>query len=110
MTDKPSRNEDEYFAKLEAERLKKRREETAREAQLAERQKHSMKCPRCGADLVTEDYQGIQIDRCPECNGMWLDEGEVNQLVAKEGGGAAGLFSAIVAGVRRRGTSGKKSG
>ena len=39
-----------------------------------------MKCPRCEAELITEQYQGIEVDRCPSCNGMWLDYGELDQL------------------------------
>jgi Zn-finger nucleic acid-binding protein len=39
-----------------------------------------MKCPRCKAELVVEDYQGIEVDRCPNNEGMWLDHGELDQL------------------------------
>ena len=39
-----------------------------------------MKCPRCEGELITEQYKGIEVDRCPSCNGMWLDYGELDQL------------------------------
>ncbi len=101
MTDKPSRNEEEYFARREAERLKARKEAAALEAQLAERRRHYMKCPKCGADLRTEEYHGIQVDRCTECDGLWFDAGEAEQLVAEnERRGVGGVFRAIVQGVR----------
>jgi len=42
-----------------------------------------MKCPRCQADLVPEqEYHGIVVDRCPSCDGRWLDHDELEQLEA----------------------------
>ena len=42
-----------------------------------------MNCPRCHAGLVTErEYHGIEVDRCPSCDGRWLDLGELDQLEA----------------------------
>ncbi len=102
MTDKPSKNEEEYFALREAENLRERRAAAAASAREAERRDHYMKCPKCGADLHTEMYRSIQVDRCPECDGIWFDAGEAEQLVAEnERTGVAGLFAAIVQGVGR---------
>jgi transposase-like protein len=81
MPDKPSRNEEEYFAKKEAERLAQLKKSAATEARLAERRSHFMKCPRCGADLQVEHYSGIEVERCPECSGLWFDAGEAERLV-----------------------------
>ena len=78
MTDKPSRNEEEYFATQERENLAKVREAARKSAMSEERKSHYMKCPKCGADLKTEDFHGVQIDRCPECHGLWLDAGEID--------------------------------
>lgn len=39
-----------------------------------------MNCPRCNIELKVEDYRGIEVDRCPTCQGMWLDYGELDQL------------------------------
>jgi uncharacterized protein with PIN domain len=86
MTDKPSRNEDEYFARQEAERLEQSRAEIQRVTIESERKSHYMKCPKCGADLNTVDYHGVQVDRCPECDGVWFDAGEVESLVEKDTG------------------------
>ena len=42
-----------------------------------------MKCPRCQADLVSEqEYHGIVVERCPSCDGRWLDLDELDQLEA----------------------------
>ncbi len=99
MPDKPSRNEDEYFAKQSAELLKARKVRAEREAEEAQRRSHYMKCPKCGADLGTEEYHGIQVDRCSECDGMWLDAGEAEELLAREDAGVINIFKSIMRGV-----------
>ena len=41
-----------------------------------------MKCPTCtDATLVMTDRQGIEIDYCPQCRGVWLDRGELDKLI-----------------------------
>ena len=43
-----------------------------------------MKCPTCAeVKLVMTDRQGIEIDYCPECRGVWLDRGELDKLIEK---------------------------
>jgi len=49
-------------------------------SQRPERRPTRMDCPRCKVPLRTEDYRGIEVDRCPQCQGMWLDYGELDQL------------------------------
>jgi Zn-finger nucleic acid-binding protein len=39
-------------------------------------------CPRDQAELVVEHHRGIDVDRCPQCKGGWLDEHELSQLEA----------------------------
>lgn len=39
-------------------------------------------CPRHHVDLVPETHHGIEVDRCPDCNGRWLDHHELDQLEA----------------------------
>ena len=41
-----------------------------------------MKCPVClTPDLVMADRQGIEIDYCPQCRGVWLDRGELDKII-----------------------------
>ena len=40
-----------------------------------------MKCPIDGATLETITYEGIRIERCPECGGIWLDADELGHIV-----------------------------
>lgn len=44
--------------------------------------KVTMKCPRCtDTALATSDRQGVEIDLCPQCRGVWLDRGELDKLI-----------------------------
>jgi hypothetical protein len=105
MTDGPRRMEEEYFVKREAEILKARRDAAERAARDAERRSHRMKCPKCGADLRTETRAGIQLEKCPECLGVWFDAGEAEQLIKTEGHQSIGrLFAALVRGMHITGT------
>ncbi|HET7425646.1 MAG TPA: zf-TFIIB domain-containing protein [Gemmatimonadales bacterium] len=79
-TDKPSRNEDEYFVKQEAELIRKQRAQAEASALDAERKTHYMKCPKDGYDLASSSYHGVQIETCPHCGGMWLDAGELEAV------------------------------
>lgn len=40
-----------------------------------------MKCPICNVDLLITDRQGIEIDYCPKCRGIWLDRGELDKII-----------------------------
>lgn len=42
-----------------------------------------MKCPVCNIDLAMSDRQGIEIDYCPKCRGVWLDRGELDKIVER---------------------------
>ncbi|MDP3085727.1 MAG: zf-TFIIB domain-containing protein [Rubrivivax sp.] len=43
-----------------------------------------MKCPHCpDVHLVMSDRQGIEIDYCPQCRGVWLDRGELDKLIER---------------------------
>ena len=43
-----------------------------------------MKCPTCtDSDLVMTDRQGVEIDYCPKCRGVWLDRGELDKIIER---------------------------
>jgi len=91
MTDKPSKNEDEYFARRDAELLRQQRASAQQAAAQTERKSHYMKCPKCGYDLITGDWDGIQIDQCTHCHGIWFDAGEAQvSAVERAGPGVPG--------------------
>jgi Zn-finger nucleic acid-binding protein len=44
----------------------------------------AMKCPVCKeVDLVMSDRQGVEIDYCPKCRGVWLDRGELDKIIER---------------------------
>jgi uncharacterized protein len=42
-----------------------------------------MKCPIDGTELKIADRQGIEIDYCPQCRGVWLDRGELDKMIER---------------------------
>lgn len=81
MTDnKPTKGEDEYFVKLDADLIKAQRARLDAERAKAERASHFMRCPKCGGQLVEHEYHHMKIDRCQDCHGIWLDKGEMEML------------------------------
>ncbi len=84
MPVKAGEREEEYIARMEYERKKKIEEE--KHKKLAEEEKmrlkdlHYMRCPKCGMELIEIDYKGIKIDKCSECEGIWLDAGELEAV------------------------------
>lgn len=45
-----------------------------------------MKCPNCNETLIMADRQGIEIDYCPHCRGVWLDRGELDKIIERTAG------------------------
>ena len=95
--DKPSKAEDEYFARQELERRKKWAKEQSAKMAAEEKERlkqtHWMKCPKCGMDLQEIELHGVKVDQCAHCGGIFLDAGELDQL-GKHGEGVMGrVFS-----------------
>ena len=42
-----------------------------------------MQCPIDGSTLLLSERQGIEIDYCPQCRGVWLDRGELDKLIER---------------------------
>lgn len=42
-----------------------------------------MKCPVDGETLAMSERQGIEVDYCPECRGIWLDRGELDKILER---------------------------
>lgn len=87
LRSKPLSKEDEFFlkeelARLRAAELAKAEKESAEEKQRL-KELHFMHCPKCGHGLLEESHHGIQVDRCPHCQGVWLDAGELEQLLGQ---------------------------
>jgi hypothetical protein len=78
--------EEEYFRRKDKESLERLREAIREEAQTKGGEPATMPCPRCTGRLRSEVYQEVNIDRCDTCGGLWLDAGELEQLVGEESG------------------------
>ena len=42
-----------------------------------------MPCPVCRVSLVMSERQGVEIDYCPQCRGVWLDRGELDKIIER---------------------------
>ncbi|HET9397185.1 MAG TPA: zf-TFIIB domain-containing protein [Sphingomicrobium sp.] len=42
-----------------------------------------MNCPNCKTPLTMSERQGIEIDYCPACRGVWLDRGELDKIIER---------------------------
>lgn len=42
-----------------------------------------MNCPKCNIPLLMSDKQGVEIDYCPQCRGIWLDRGELEKIIER---------------------------
>jgi Zn-finger nucleic acid-binding protein len=42
-----------------------------------------MKCPQCESNLTIAERQGVEIDYCPNCRGVWLDRGELDKIIER---------------------------
>lgn len=93
---KPSKPEDEYFARQEIERRRKWAAEQAAKMAGDEKEKakqlHWMKCPKCGMDLKEIELHGVKVDQCSFCGGIFLDAGELDQI----GKGDQGIASKVL--------------
>lgn len=95
--DKPSKAEDEYFARQELERRKKWAKEQAAKMAVDEKdrlkQAHWMKCPKCGMDLQEIELHGVKVDQCASCGGVFFDAGELEQMEKRDAGVMNRVFS-----------------
>ena len=56
-----------------------------------------MQCPVDGETLVMADRNGVEIDYCPRCRGVWLDRGELDKIIERAGAGMAAPAAPAVA-------------
>ena len=98
-TVKPSHEEEEYFARQEIEKRKDLAEKIKAQMQAEDLEKlkqlHYNHCARCGFEMHPVIFKGVTIDKCPHCGGIFMDAGEVEQIIGKESGfigSVLGLF------------------
>ncbi|TNE87218.1 MAG: hypothetical protein EP330_19025 [Deltaproteobacteria bacterium] len=83
-------DEDDYFARLDAEKkaaLRKKLDGEASEAaEEALRELHHFKCGKCGHDMATQLFRGVEIEVCSNCQAVLLDPGELEELAGTDEG------------------------
>lgn len=89
---KPSQNEEEYFARRDAEWMRERRAEL--DKQQANDAK-TIKCPRCGSALVEREFQNVKLDACANCKGVWFDAGELELIMLLKRGDQLRVISGL---------------
>jgi ribosomal protein L37AE/L43A len=76
--------------RAEAEALRK-----ASEEQRA-RDSHRGHCPRCGASMQTDRIEEIEIDKCPSCEGIFFDRGELEAVLLRHDTRRRGFFRKLL--------------
>lgn len=98
--------EEEYFARIEAEKkarlvgeMKKKKEQEELEAR---KKAHYHKCGKCGGDMDTHVFRGVEIEICHDCHAVLLDPGELQKLTGVD---RSGVFTTLgeLFGVKRAG-------
>lgn len=79
--------EEEYFRRQEREAIEKLRAQMSAEEQAKAAEAVALECPRCDGKLERVINEGVEIDVCNTCGGVWLDAGELEQLSKRETGG-----------------------
>jgi hypothetical protein len=82
---RPSKAEEEYFAREEIKRKEQAKIKLSHEEREHLKQMHWMRCPKCGHPLVEVLFRDQTIDRCMHCRGVFLESGELEHLAGHEG-------------------------
>ncbi len=94
---KPSSAEDEYFVREDAEKKRRIALQEKKEKEAAElkrlKELHWMHCPKCGLQMQEVKLRGVEVDVCFSCNGVFLDQGELEKIEQPE---SRGVMSSIL--------------
>jgi hypothetical protein len=94
LEDRGNALENEYFRRQERELIEKMKAKL----QAEDAKSLELKCPKCEGTLYETDHENIKIDVCNKCTGVWLDPGELAQIMAKDetGGATGGWFGRVL--------------
>lgn len=82
---KEQAEESRYFAERDRELLDKMKEQREAEHEEEIRVLALNRCPKCGVQLTTRLIEEVEIDECEQCQGMWLDKGELEAMSEQKG-------------------------
>jgi Zn-finger nucleic acid-binding protein len=81
--------EDIYFAEKDRELIEKLK---ARLKKIERKDGSALRCPKCQGVLETYLFMDFVLDRCAECQGIWLDNGELQGILKKVARSPLSLF------------------
>lgn len=83
---------------IEEARARRQAEENKRQTaeQEARRLAHWHKCPKCGGDMASQKIEGIEVEKCGSCEGIFFDRGELDQLLLAHHRHRRGFFRKLV--------------
>jgi hypothetical protein len=87
LRDVEKAKEDEYFARRDQELLAKLRGGKEEDVEETLMRLALMRCPKCGVALDSRRMHGVNVDHCPKCDGIWLDQGELEAISGSESEG-----------------------
>ena len=94
--------ENEYFSRIDAEKraaLRKKLDAESEQIEAEERRKrHYLKCGKCGDDMTTTPFRGLEIDVCGACGAVLLDVGELQELAGEDQGQVFASFFSFFSG------------
>ena len=92
MTSSGYSREEEYFHKRNRELIERKRQELDRQrherALVEGNGVHWMRCPKCGGRMQEIELAQIRVERCTECQGVYLDHGELETLLQSQDPGS----------------------
>lgn len=79
--------EDQYFAERDRQLVERLRRAKEADTEAALKEAAHGRCPKCGTRLQQHSMHGVSVEECPTCRGMWLDQGELQELGRRENEG-----------------------
>lgn len=87
LDDRKKALEEEYFHRKEKEAIEKLRAKMTADEQARVAAAAALKCPKCNEALQGVMFEGVEIDTCDKCGGVWLDANELAALTKNDKGG-----------------------
>lgn len=79
--------EEEYFRRKEKETIEKLRAKMTEEEQAKLAAQAALQCPKCNGQLQPLMFEGVELDACDKCGGVWLDANELAALTRRDESG-----------------------
>ena len=87
--------EEDYFRRKEKEAIEKLRAKMTAEEQARVEAAAKLQCPKCDGTLQAVMFEGVEIDTCDKCGGVWLDANELDALTKRD---KSGIFGRLFGG------------